>query len=315
MGLVEKSLTRNRIKPKEYSTNLPGPYLVKGQLAAAQLIRSVAFAIAEEIRRVSVAHPVWALSGIGLALEYDYTIWFAQLDERTWEVAFLVGSTRRIPSTESCDWVVHFRLNADASGFVLNTPKVSVARDGKQIRRGHYQAFIDFARTAINASEPPTPRIELEVTRRGLASDSSKVSELVDGVEHQSRRWRTQLSLDEISIMVESMPIAVICDGPASWVLQVGLDRQELRGSASIVARDEGSVRCLHYRSDMLNAGSEIADGIAACRAFGVGVLISTLLQTLDPDTCEEIAEVGRADAGLGDGNQVAAPDESSREA
>jgi hypothetical protein len=284
MGLIEKAITKNRIKPKDAPANLPAPYLFRGNLAVARVTRSAMFALAQKGDLTSSAHRGRDTLGIGSSMNSGAsTLWFSELNDRTWDVSLGLDGVRG----KAIDWTVRLQVSDDASSVAITTPAV-LTKDGTQVHRKQYQDFIDLAQTGLASGNPPASDSEIAATNATLEAGGIPVVSTEDGFEHQDRSWTTMLSIDEIEAMLHSVPFPVAQTEPGALVIATGLDPQDEQRHGKVSAIDEGAHRRVRYSADMPLTGSIVTDTITVRRAIAAGELVGIALQAFDPDSHEE---------------------------
>ncbi len=307
MGLIEKAITKNRIKPKDAPANLPVPYLFKGKFAAAQVIRSAMFALAQKGDLTSSSHRGRDTLGIVSSMSSgSSTLWYSELNDRTWEVSLGLDSVRG----KAIDWTVRIQVSEDGSSVAVTTPTV-LTKDGTQVNRKQYQDFIDLAQTGLDSGHPPASDVEVVSVNSALVAAGIPLSPMKEGVEHQVRSWTTKLSVDEIEAMFDLVPFPIVRTDSGALVMNIGIDDGEEQTSGNVRTVDEGDHRRVHYSAEVLPTGSMVKNTIIVHRAVGAGALIGVVLRALDPDSHEDSLPSNQGLGGM-DGESESSDQESN---
>jgi hypothetical protein len=246
------------------------------------------FALAQKKDLTSSSHRGRDTLGIGSSMGSGAsTLWFSELNDRTWEVSLGLDAIRG----KAIDWTVRLQVGEDASSVAITTPTV-LTKDGTLVHRKQYQDLIDLAQTGLASGNPPASDSEIAATNATLGAGGMPVVSMKDGVEHQDRSWTTRLSVDEIEAMLHSVPFPVEQTEPGSLVIKTGLDSDDEQKQGKVSAIDKGAHRRVRYIADLPLTGSIVADNITVRRAIAAGGLIGFALQAFDPDCHEETLAV-----------------------
>jgi hypothetical protein len=283
MGLIEKAITKNRIKPKDAPVNLPTPYLFRGNFAVSRVIRSAMFALAQKGNLTSSAHRGRDTLGIGSSMSSGAsTIWFSEVNDRTWDVSLGLDGIRG----KALDWTVRIQVADDAASVSITTPTV-LTENGSQVHRKEYQDFIDLTQTGLISGNPPALDPEIEAANAVLGGGLAAIA-MKDGFEHQDRSWTTKLSVADIVAMLQSVPFPLVQTDAGAWTIKTGLDPQDAQRDGRVEVTDEGEYRRIRYWADLPLVGSVVTDSITVRRGITAGSFIGTALVVRDPDSHDD---------------------------